>query len=66
MIFGRKIIEIERQDSRWIAYYPGAGLRRRAEDIYIPDELAIDELANYLADLFHELATRGHTDVERI
>lgn len=64
-VFGRKILEIERRDGRWIAYYPGTGLRRRA-DFVIPEALENSELETYLADLFHELATPEQNQVTRI
>jgi hypothetical protein len=63
-IFGRLVI-VERQAERWVAYYPGEGKRRPA-DIAIPSQLTEDELLGYLADLFHELARPGQREACRL
>ena len=56
-IFGKKQLEVVRRDVRWVAYYSnGNGLRRIADDIAIPAELASSELEEYIADIFHEWA----------
>lgn len=62
-IYGRFSILIERSGDTWIAYRQTNGqtngVRRRDTDIVIPPDLAEDELATYLDDLFHEYASPG-------
>lgn len=50
----------------WQAFYPGADGKRRSADFIVPDDVAEDELAEYLADLFHEDATPKHATVEQL
>ncbi len=38
----------------------------RIYDVVIPDDLAEDEIAGWLDDIFHEAATERHPDVKRI
>lgn len=66
-IFGKKQLEVVRRDGRWVAYYSnGNGLRRIADDIAIPAELASSELEEYIADIFHEWATSDNASVIRL
>lgn len=63
-LFGRKVIEVTRMDEQWqVAYCGSGGIKRMANDIFIPAELAPEEIARYLADLFHEWARPGHADI---
>jgi len=64
-VFG-KLIVIAGAAGAWQAYYPGADGKRRAADFIVPDDVAAHELAEYLADLFHENATSRHATVEQI
>ena len=50
----------------WQAFYPGADGKRRQADFIVPHDIAEDELAEYLADLFHENATPKHATVEQL
>ena len=64
--YGREVL-IEREQDQWSAYYIGAdGKRRSATDISIPATVAEADLAQYLADLFHECATEERPDVRRL
>jgi hypothetical protein len=66
-IFGRKVIEIIRSNNELLALYCGDnGVRRKADDIHIPPSLDESELAEYVADVFHELATLERNKVRRI
>jgi len=64
-VFGTPIV-VARDGAGWQAFYPGTDGKRRAADFIVPSELAEHELADYLADLFHENATPRHNRVERI
>jgi hypothetical protein len=64
-VFGMPVL-VARSDAGWQAFYPGTDGKRRAADFIVPPELAEHELADYLADLFHENATPRHNGVERI
>ena len=65
-VFGR-LVTVEKADSGWAVYYPGAdGKRRPAQDIIIPAFVSETELENYLSDLCHEWATDNHPNVRRL
>jgi hypothetical protein len=65
-VYGR-LVTVEKTDSGWAVFYPGAdGKRRPAEDIIIPAFVSETELENYLADLCHEWATDNHPSVGRL
>ena len=62
-----KLVTVEKTDSRWAVFYPGAdGRRRSAGDIIIPDFVEESELEIYLSDLCHEWATDKHPSVHRL
>jgi hypothetical protein len=55
-IFG-SLIAITGSDGVWRAFYLGADGKRRPADFVVPNDVAEDELCEYLADLYHENAT---------
>lgn len=59
-VFGY-VVEVTREADGWIARYLGGGVRRAAEDLPIPPDLAEADLARHLADLCHERARPGLT-----
>jgi len=64
-VFGTLVV-VARVDGGWQAFYPGADGKRRAADFIVPADVAEHELAEYLADLFHENATPRHGTAERM
>ena len=64
-VFGR-IFLIQREADRWEAYSVGPDGKRSLAGFVVPDFIAIDEMEQYLFDLFHESATPGNGDVRRI
>ena len=64
-VFGTRII-VAGAPGAWQAFYPGADGKRRAAEFIIPFDVAEHELAEYLADLFHENATPRHSAVEQL
>jgi hypothetical protein len=61
------IIIIERAvNSSWLAYYQGADGKRGKADFPIPSRLTVEELGNYLEELFHESATPERPAVVRL
>ncbi len=65
-IYGTSVT-VEKTDSGWAAFYPGAeGKRRPAEDIIITAFIEENELERYLSDLCHEWATENHPKVRRL
>ena len=64
-VFGR-IIAIERVNERWFCYLSGADGKRRPMELAVPDEVTREELAQYLYDVYHELATPTNGDVREI
>ena len=66
-VFGKKIIEIIRKDDEWQAFYLGnEGKKRKAEGLIIPSSIHESEIDEYIADLFHEMATPSNSQVKRI
>jgi hypothetical protein len=64
-VFGR-VLAVRRDGERWRVYSVGMDGKLGQTGIVIPDFIAEDELARYLADLFHEDARPGMDDVRRI
>jgi hypothetical protein len=62
----RRLVAIRRAAGAWRAFYLGADGKSRPADFVVPGELREDELAAYLADLFHEDATPGRDSVLRL
>jgi hypothetical protein len=62
-IYGRFQLDVQRAQDAWVVYRSESGKRSRMNDIVLPPELAADELATYLDDIFHELARNGENVV---
>ena len=58
-IYGRFQVEVRREHDSWEVYRLELGKRGRMNDVFIPGDLAEDEIATYLDDIFHELAGIG-------
>lgn len=56
-IFG-KLIGVTGSDGTWKAYYVGTDGKHRPADFIVPHNIVEEELCEYLADLYHENATR--------
>ena len=61
-VFGT-LVAIVGGAGRWQAFYPGNDGKRRPADFIVPAGMAEDDLAEYLADLFHEDATPRRNEV---
>ena len=61
-----KFISIRAGGSRWQAFFLGYEGKRRLADFVIPDFIEPEELATFLGDLFHEMATPQNSEVVRI
>lgn len=65
-VFGRRI-GVVREGAAWRAVALGDdGKHRRAPAITIPDWVEEEELSSFLADLFHESARPGRSEVVRL
>ncbi len=64
-VFGT-LVGISRSGADWTAYYLGSEGKRRPADFVIPEFVEETELAQYLADLFHESATPSNSEVRFI
>lgn len=64
-VFGR-IIGVEKKNNEWKPYYLGNEGKRRDADFIIPTETTEEEIAHYLAVLFHEAATPERNEVKRL
>jgi hypothetical protein len=62
-VFGR-MMGVDRKDDRWQVYDLGPdGKRREARDIMIPASVPEEQLALYLAEIFHESASPRRPEV---
>ena len=64
-VFGR-IVEVRREGVVWQAYRVGVDGKRSPAGFVVPDFVQEDEIAQYLADLFHESAMPHNGEVVRI
>jgi len=64
-VFGYRLI-VERRGDAWEVFEPGEDGKRRASWVVIPPDLAEEDVARFLADLFHEAARPDRPDVRRI
>ena len=64
-VFGR-VIAVRRDGDSWQAYAVGSDGKLGQAGIVVPDFIAEHELEQYLADIFHESARPGMSDVRRI
>jgi len=59
----RRLIAVTGAPGAWRAFHLGADGKRGQADFVVPGDVAAHELADYLADLFHEDATPSHNSV---
>ncbi|HFW3715096.1 TPA: hypothetical protein ACIBKF_004405 [Salmonella enterica subsp. enterica serovar 6,7:y:-] len=66
-VFGRHI-GVKREGDRWLVFRANLAERKfsRLYEIAIPDDMAEDEIPDWLGDIFHEAATERHPDVKRV
>jgi hypothetical protein len=64
-IYGLQQLDVFRERNEWKVYEVGDGKRVPLRDVLIPSDVAENEIATFLDDLFHELARPGKT-VHRI
>lgn len=65
-VYGTKM-SVERRDDEWILYRESeTGMRVKIYDVYIPSEIAADELLSFLDDMYHEHANTSQTKVIRL
>lgn len=64
-VFGTRV-HVERRGAQWTAFYPGPDGKRRPADFVIPHDVAEEDLALYLGDLFHEEARPAYPEVVRV
>ncbi len=65
MVFGRLVAVTGGAGARQV-FYLGAEGKRRPADFVVPADVADEDLAEYLGDLFHEDATPRYNSVERL
>lgn len=58
-IYGRFQVDVRRENDSWVVYRSDLGKRTRLNDVVIPQNLAVQDLATYLDDIFHEFAKLG-------
>jgi hypothetical protein len=64
-VFGT-LVAIVGATGAWQAFYLGTEGKRRLADFIVPANITSDELAEYLADLFHENATPRNNVVKHL
>jgi hypothetical protein len=60
-IYGRFQVEVRRESEAWIVYRAELGKRTKLHEVIVPPDLAAEEIATYLDDVFHEYAGIGQT-----
>ena len=60
-VYGQFLLEVVRENDRWVAYRIGVGLRSPDASLVIPSALESHEIAGYLDDLFHESCRPGQS-----
>lgn len=58
-IYGRFQVDVRRENDSWVVYRSELGKRTRLNDVVIPPNLAAQDLATYLDDIFHAFAKIG-------
>lgn len=58
-IHGRFLLEMRREQGRWVAYRLGEGVRRLDPDVQVGSDVEPGELRDALEDVFHEFARPG-------
>lgn len=58
-IYGRFQVDVRLENDSWVVYRSEFGKRTRLNDVVIPSDLAAQDLATYLDDIFHEFAKLG-------
>lgn len=53
---GRYLLEVTREEDRWIPYRVDGGRKRHVTDFAIPAELNAEEVTRYLDNMLHEAA----------
>ena len=64
-VFG-VLIAVTGSAGAWRAFHLGADGKRRPADFIVPGDVTEADLAEYLADLFHENATPRHSSVTQL
>ena len=60
-VYGRDLLEVVREEDRWVLYRVESGRRCRFTDFAIPRQLNENEIARYLDEMLHEAAWPGHS-----
>jgi hypothetical protein len=58
-IYGRFQVDVRRENESWVVYRSELGKRTQLNDVVIPPNLVMEDLATYLDDIFHEFAKPG-------
>lgn len=65
-VFG-KVMSVHRRQNEWQLFLESdVGMRSRVYDVVIPVELTESEIASYLDDIYHEMATEKYQRVVQI
>ncbi|BBN83767.1 hypothetical protein PA25_37520 [Pseudoalteromonas sp. A25] len=65
-VFGSEM-SVFRKENEWQLFKESTtGIRARVYDVVIPQSLEPGEIAQYLDDIFHEMASKKHPTVERL
>ena len=65
-VYGRSMT-VEKAGSKWKLFVnSGEGKRREINDVVIPQQLGEEEIAQFLADIYHEAATERYPDVKQV
>jgi len=64
-VYGR-VMFAEQIRGRWSLFVAGVDGKRRPVQVVVPDGLRADDIAQYLDDIFHEMATPARPAVVQL
>ncbi len=65
-VFGRYFLGVERRGETWHVFMLGNEGKRRDAEVVIPPELPPQDVAAFLAEIFHEAATPDRNEVRQL
>jgi hypothetical protein len=60
-VYNRFKLDVVREGEQWVAYRLELGKRIKVKEFAIPPSLREADIATFLDDIYHELATPGQT-----
>lgn len=65
-IYGKKNIEVTKENDIWVIYELSDGKRVQSNDIVIPTDYSETQVITFISDLLHEAATPEFPEIIRV